>query len=294
MMWKTIGFSVLVTVAVVAAIAYQDQPSTSLPVLPAKSASRVSNRVYAVGRIEGVTEQIELRPSILGRVEAVLVTAGMQVEAGQVLLRLDDREATHQLALASAELLSERSQLQRLLNGPTSYELDEARALYDAVVARLQNAESTWERVTHLRQANAIPVQQADDQRAELARTQAEVAAAKARLDNLAAQPRADDVSIAEARVAAAEARYEAAATRLDHTRLKAPISGQILRVNVDVGEEIGAVSSEPPITMADVSRFTVRAFVEELDAPGFKTEWRPSSRPMAFQARSSTAAWSA
>ena len=70
--------------------------------------------MYAVGRVEGLSERIELRPPLSGRVEEVLVTEGQQVQAGQVLLRLDQRHFTQQVSLAMAELESARAQLQRI------------------------------------------------------------------------------------------------------------------------------------------------------------------------------------
>ena len=71
-----------------------------------------------------------------------------------------------------------------------------------------------------------------------------------------------------EARVKAAQANLELAKVRMQWTKLRAPSHGQILKLEAEPGELIGPDSPLPTVVMADTSRFHVRAFVEELDAP--------------------------
>src|SRR5205085_11759522 len=103
-------------------------------------------RIYAPGRIEGTTPDIELRCQLAGRIVEVLVHEGDLVEVGQVLLRLDDEQYQHELALAQAELDAAKAQKDRLLNGARVEERSEADALYRASLAELEQAENKWER----------------------------------------------------------------------------------------------------------------------------------------------------
>ena len=73
--------------------------------------------ISAVGRIEGASIEIELRPELPGRISQVLVHEGQTVEAGAVLLRLDNRQYRQEVALAEAELALTRAELERLVNG---------------------------------------------------------------------------------------------------------------------------------------------------------------------------------
>ncbi len=224
--------------------------------------------IFAPGRIEGTTPEIELRPQLAAPVVEVLVEEGQLVRQGDVLLRLDDRQYRHQVALAGAELDLVKAQLQRLLNGARPQQRAEAKALYQAKLAELERAELSWERINDLRQARAVSQQKADDQRTLLASLRAEVAAAKARVELLESPAREDEVQMDQARVQAAEAQLQLAQVQLERTQLRAPRDGQILKVHVEAGELTGPTSTEPPVVMADTSRFYVRAFVEELDAP--------------------------
>ncbi len=224
--------------------------------------------IYAAGRIEGLTEEIELRPQIHGRVTQVHVSMGDVVEAGTVLMSLDDSQYRHALSLAQAELATARARLASLKAGARSEELREARALHAAKVAELDRARVSLERIERLRRSDAATVQQADDERAQVKTLQAQVDAAQARIDLLEAGTRKEDIRIAETEVAAMEARVSLAQVQLERTRLKAPCSGKILRLSIEQGELAGPDSPTPPVVMADTTGYRVRAYVEELDAP--------------------------
>ena len=101
----------------------------------------------------------------------------------------------------------------------------------------------------------------------------ADLDAAQARRDLMAqrlalinAPPRAEDVAIASANVALAEADAAALAAQIEKTRLRSPIDGVLLRRYKSLGE---TVSFEPPTlvaTIGDISRLRVRAEVDEAD----------------------------
>jgi ABC exporter DevB family membrane fusion protein len=224
--------------------------------------------IFAQGRVEGATPQVELRFELAGRIEEILVAEGQIVQKGDVLGRIDDAEYRYDVALAAAEVDLAEAQLDRLLNGARPEERAEARALYSASQAELERARLTWDRTQQLRNARAVSQQDADDQRTRVLALTWEVEAAKSRLALLEAPARADEVAMAQARIDAAKAQVQLAHVQLERTSLRAPSAGQILRVNVEDGELTGPDSPEPAIVMVDTTKFQVRTFVEELDAP--------------------------
>lgn len=226
------------------------------------------DRIFAPGVVEGVTESVELRPQLAGRVVEVLVRVGETVAEGDVLLRLDDREYRAQVELAAAQVETARSQLAELENGAHAEERQQAAADVRSRLARLKQAQRSWERIDRLRRESAIAEQQADDQQFLVETMTGEYEAAKARLALLESPPRADEVRTARARIRAAEAELELAKVQLDRCTLRAPSPGQILDLNAKIGELTGPTDATPPITLADTSRLRVRAFVEEYDAP--------------------------
>jgi HlyD family secretion protein len=260
----------LTTIALVAAViglgvAIEIQ-STAPVVRPAQSGD--ARQIYASGRIEGATSEIELRLQAVGRITQVPVCEGQVVKAGDLLIQLDDQQYRQEIALAGAELVLAEAQLQRLLSGAHPQQRNEAASLCRAREAELKRAELTWQRTQEMLRDKTIAQQEADNQWMHLTALRNEVDAARARLAFLESSARPDEIRIEEARIAAAKARVESSKVQADHTRLLAPCNAQVLKLNGKVGEMTGPTSVEPAAILADTSRYFVRAFVEERDAP--------------------------
>jgi HlyD family secretion protein len=241
-----------------------------VPRAPVKQPARPAHHetVFAMGRVEGATSEIALQPDVSGRIIEVLVHEGQVVQEGQVLLRLDDQQALQEVALAEAEVALARAQLERLVNGAHQQQRAEAAALLQARGAEMERVKSQWDRMRVLLESKAISVQEGDNQRTLLASATKEVEAARARLNLLNAPAREDEIRMDQARIQLAQSRLELAKVALQHTRLCAPCAGEVLQADVHPGEMAGPTSAEPAVVLADTSRFQVRAFVEELDAP--------------------------
>ena len=228
----------------------------------------VQDRIYATGIVEGATPDIELRTEISGRVVDVLVATGDWVQKGDVLVRLDGRRQIQQVAASQASLELAEAQLVRLTNGARTEERAEAMAMIRAKNAQLVQARLSWTRISELREQKAVSQQEADDQQGLVDRLQAELEAAQARSDQLTAPARADEVRVATARVAAAEAEHALAQLALEKTELRAPCRGRVLDLDIEPGEITGVDSPEPVVVLTDTSTLNVRAFIEEIDAP--------------------------
>jgi multidrug resistance efflux pump len=228
-------------------------------------------RIFALGRVEGLTSEIELRSQLTGRIVELPIREGQCVEEGEVLLGLDDQQHRYEVALATAEVELARANLAHLVNGAHPQERAEAAAMYRAKVGEFDLAKRAWKRISELKAAEAVSQQKADDQEGQVVVLAAEVDAAKARLEQIEAAARVDEVRMEEARIQAAEARLELAKVELERTRIHAPCRGQVLEVDVETGELTGPESAQPAIVMVDTTRFQVRAFVEEIDAAGVK-----------------------
>ena len=238
------------------------------PASMAEGIGTTAKQIFAPGRIEGATEEAELRPRLHGQLVELSAREGQLVRAGQILLRIDDREYRHGVALATAQLRLAEAELDRLVNGARDQERREAHARHEAKLAELRLAELTYQRTSRLFAENAGSAQEADDRRTTVAVLQAEVAAALAQVELIEAPAREDEVAMAQARIATVQARLELAELQLDRTMLRAPLSGQILAVAIELGELAGPDTPTPTIVMADTSRYRIRALVEELDAP--------------------------
>ncbi len=228
-------------------------------------------RIFALGRVEGITSEIELRSQLTGRIVELPVKEGQFVEKGEVLLALDEQQHLYEVALATAELELAKANLAHLVSGAHPQERAEAAALHRAKEGELDLAKRAWARFSGLIEAEAVSRQKADDQEGQVVVLTAELEAAKARLDQMEAEARPEEVRMDEARIQAAEARLELAEVQFERNRVHAPCRGQILEVDAEVGELTGPESAQPAIVIVDTTKLQVRAFVEEIDAPRVK-----------------------
>jgi HlyD family secretion protein len=258
---------VIASATVVAALGVVIDVQSSAPVVRPQRSSEPA-QIYASGRIEGASSEIELRPQLIGRITQVPIAEGQVVNQGDLLLQLDDRQYRQEVALATADLALAEAKLERLLNGAHPQQRNEAAAQFHAREAELALADVTWQRIHKLLQDQAVSRQEADNQWMRLTMLRNEVEAARARLAFLESSARPDEIRIDQANVDATRARLELARVQAERTRVLAPCRGQVLKVNGKVGELAGPASAEPAIILVDISRYYVRAFVEELDAP--------------------------
>lgn len=263
-MFLTIGFALIATLGLL--VGAQSEPLVRHAAPPEQLTT-----IYAPGRIEGASPSIELRSYHRGTVEEILVREGETVAANQPLLLIDSASFRNGLALARAELATAEAELKKLENGAHILEQREAEALYSAKLATQKRAQLNLERVQRLRADGAVPQKELDDQLALVTALQAESNAAKSRLDLLLAPPREDELEIARSQVEVMASKVAAAELQLERAVLKAPVAGKILQLNVEKGELSSPDAEIPAIVMVDISKYHVRAFVEELDAPRIK-----------------------
>jgi macrolide-specific efflux system membrane fusion protein len=98
----------------------------------------------------------------------------------------------------------------------------------------------------------------------QIATAQADLTLAQARLDQLVAPPRAEDLAVLQTRVSRAEEHLARLQARLAETRLYAPFDGTILSLEARVGDQITAYA--PVGAFGDSSDLQVLAFVSKED----------------------------
>jgi RND family efflux transporter MFP subunit len=171
------------------------------------------------------TAEVELSFSSGGRLAEVLAEVGDQVQAGDVLARLDDTDAQSQvtqaeinlrlaelqlaeltgtpdaadLAAAQFQLASEQEGLEDLLNGPSAQELIIAQADLATAEKQLQQAQSAYDRISW--RSDAASSSQAMD----LWSATAAYDKAKANYDMAVGGATAQQIASAEANVAQAQ-----------------------------------------------------------------------------------------
>ena len=189
--------------------------------------------------------QIAVKSRASGEVIEVLVEEGDIVEAGDVLVRLDPRDAEQDVTEAEMALDRARS------------DLTQSRANYR--VAQAQAEEAQAESAVRNR-GFALGLISSEDQRA--AASSADVA--RANVTSRQAQIAASRLS-----VESAELRVEEAERRLEETTIFAPVSGTVLAVDVEIGSIVASGITNVNggttlMTVADLSDLRVIGDIDE------------------------------
>lgn len=221
--------------------------------------------VAGVGLVEARTENLALGVPVPGLVSAVHVQVGDTVAAGAALFTLDDRDLRAEVALRREELVTARRERERLQQTPRPEEVPVLEAAVHEAEQALADAEVQRDVMEQVSDRRAVRME--DLRRRQIAaqlRT-AQLHRARASLALLQAGPWAADLDVADARIAAAQARVRRAEADLERLVVRAPVAGTILRLNVRPGEyaPTGRLP-EPLIVFGAIDTLHVRVEVDE------------------------------
>jgi HlyD family secretion protein len=177
--------------------------------------------------------QSNLGPMIAGTVAEVLVDDGDRVEADALLVRLADDDALASLAEAEASVSESEARLARVQGLGRRMAV---QALRQANIEAKQ-AEAEFRRQDRLFGTGAVS--ELSLERARRDRDQTRSRRISASLEVAAAAPKGSDVAVAAAALARAEARLTAAQVAVEHTRIRAPLPGVVLKRDVERGEVV-------------------------------------------------------
>ncbi|WDZ75730.1 efflux RND transporter periplasmic adaptor subunit [Ensifer adhaerens] len=223
--------------------AVQPKPTQSLPSIVVTTAvnQSISDRVVATGTIQAV-EQVYVAPMVDGlSIRTLNVDVGDKVEAGSVLVVLNDDALRLQKSELEASLAKAEAGLAQL-----NAQLSETRANAD-------EAKRVSDRAAELSKNGTVSTAEADRVRALAIATQARVLSAE------------QAVAVANADIKVAEAQIDDIDLRLARTEVKAPVAGVISAKNAKVGA-IATGNGEPLFAMIRDGAIEMKADVAEAD----------------------------
>lgn len=221
----------------------------------------------ATGRVEPKDGEVRIATQAPGKIVEVLAKTNDKVEAGDLLLRLDDQDIYVRIAAANAEIGVRERELAE--EPATGLALDREKA--ETGIASAQRA------VFAAREAAdaVLRAYRAGSANAEaLAAARTTVAEAVTKLENEKANSHTvnakDGMPLTtrlESSLAAARAELTGAEIALERTRVRAPASGTVLNMIAKEGETAVPSPDSAVLIFGDLSGLRVRAEVEERDA---------------------------
>ena len=238
----------------------------------------------APGRVESSSREIRISAAVLAPIAEVLVGMNDTVMAGDLLVRLDDREALARLALAEAQVEDAR----RARDDAAQPSAEQVKAGDEVAAAEraAATARSALDRLIAAKRTGTASEADVTNARSALARAQERLEQQRTRLQKLKAAPDAPLPSRTEAALGVARAQWTIAQEAVEKTRIRAPITGTVLQVQAKIGEIASPSSPEPLAVLGNRSHLRVRAEIDERDIGKIAIGQRAVVRADAFPGR--------
>ncbi len=205
------------------------------PVAP-PAAGLSSDTIGARGLIESAEENVRIASPLPGLVVNVPVKVGAKVEAGELLVQIDDRDTKSLIEQQQATLAVQEAKLK-------------------AADVNFADRREQLQRTEQLRRDNSSS--ESEVQRARFAVQAAEAGVLQAR-----------------AEIESTKAQIGRAKVQLDMLSVRAPRAGTILQVNTRAGESATPqIAGEPLMLLGSIERLQIRAEVDEASAARVRAE---------------------
>lgn len=270
-MFRKIVLPLLAVAGVVVAVWTAVQSAKPIPAAqPVAEPPRpqFARKISGAGIIEAASRNISIGTHLPGIVNRVFVAVGSKVAAGDPLFALDDRKHQADLAVKESAFQEAQARLARLKEAPRQEELPIARATVREAEASLEDLRFQLKVVEGVSDRRAVSVEDLSKRRYAVEAAEARLVRAKADLTLLEAGSWKADIEVARADLARAEAEVKAARVEIDRLTVKAPTPGEVLQVNVRPGEyaQSGALT-QPLLLLGNLDRLHVRVDIDENDA---------------------------
>lgn len=226
-----------------------------------------THQILVSPKVNGMVQYLRIHKAGESAEAGLPLEEGLYVHKGDILAVLESTDYESDVARCKAILASAEQKLE-MERKNVPQEIERATAELNEAVTQRDYAKNVLDRNTSLAKSGSVsPI--------ELEKSQSDYTAAKHRVARLERAleiirgPRAERIRVAEAEVSSARADLVKAEWRLDNCTIVAPITGTILRKNVEEGNIVNPVAfngSYSVCDMADLSNLEVDLSIQERD----------------------------
>ena len=215
--------------------------------------------IVATGHVE-TPHRISIGSQIVGVVKNIPVSEGQIVQAGQVLIELDDAEWRAAAQQADMLVLQAQARLRQVreVQAPVA-----AQSLVQAEI-NVSYAEKQWHRIVDLFTKSFISQAALDEAKKNVDLTQAQLQTAKKQVQTT--HPTGSDYQIAATALSQAEANSKVAYSRRQHTIIKTPIAGTLISRDVETGDVVQAGKALMTLSPSGATQLVVQ--IDEKNLP--------------------------
>lgn len=232
----------------------------ALPIIAGLNGACADETNVAVGYVEG--EYVLIAPIEAAQIETIAVERGDRIETGEVLVRLESRDAEIAVAQARAALAQAQSQLADLTVGKRPEEIEAIRASLNSARAQATEASRIVDRQKDLLDRGIASQATYDTAATSLELAEAKVAELEANLTVAQLPAREDTIAAAEAGVEQARAVLANAEWRLEKRTVVSPVTGRVFDLVRNAGETAGPQA--PVLSVLPDGATKLRLYVPE------------------------------
>lgn len=257
------------------------------PILFPPPVSPYTNSIAGEGMVEASSLNISIGSPYTEIITDVYVMPGDKVKKNAPLFKVDDRTFRAQLDFEKAQEEIALANLNRLLAQPRPEEVPPVEAQLKGTEYSYASAKTHLDLFENVTDKRAVSVDELNTTRFNERISFFAMIQAQKQLDLLNAGAWSKDIDIAKAELQSAQASRRIAEVNLLRTVIRAPVDGEVLQVNIRVGESISnspailatVQSLVPPILFGSVEPLQLRVDVDENEA------WRivPNTAATAF-----------
>lgn len=174
-------------------------------------------------------DRADVRALVPGVVQSVDMQEGQAVKTDQVILVLANSQQKASLRSAQAKLRGLQAQLKLAQLGTTSEKIALAKQQVATAKKRLHYSQSEAQRLHQAYKQKAVSDQTYEKAEGQAAVQREQLTTAKRSLDVVSAEPRKQNIESLQAQVEAQKAKVDYSQQKLEKTRVRAPISGQLV-----------------------------------------------------------------
>jgi HlyD family secretion protein len=227
------------------------QPTPAQPAVAPRQSLNNSQPVLTAAGYIIARHEAEVASKITGRVTSLVVKEGDFVSRDQIIARLDDSEQSAQVRQEQANVAAAKARLAEVERGARPQEL---------------------QREKRLSEEGIVSKQSLDDASARYQMALNDYQAAKEDYELVRIGPRQEEIELVRSQSRQAEAALTLAQAQLENTIIRAPVSGTILHVYVNLGEMVttGFTSErgarQALVSIADLSDLQIELDITEAD----------------------------
>lgn len=221
-----------------------------------------SSSLYATGTIESTNVLISARN--VGEVGSIHFDEGQRVNKGDTIMTIDHEALDYQLDQAEAGVKIAKAQLELMLKGARSEDIQQAEDMMKQSEINFNNAQKDFQRYQQLWESKSISDKQFEDMKSRYEIASAQFNSAKENLKKVKKIFRPEEIEQAKGNLSKAESTTKLLNKNIKDSYIISPINGFIVKKFIEEGETVSPMSSL--VKVSNLSTVELVIYVSEIE----------------------------